>query len=77
VKLLLALITLVFIATPAWSAGRKDCEELKSEIDAKVKKNGVKVYTLTIISNEEAKTTKDQIVGSCNGGTAKITYRGG
>lgn len=76
-KLLTAMIALTILATPAWSAGRKDCEELKSEIAVKVERNGVKKYTLTIISNEEAKTTKDQIVGSCNGGTAKITYRGG
>ena len=54
---------------------RKACEDLKGEIDAKLQQKGVKSYTLDIVSNEEVKDQK--VVGSCDGGTKKITYKRG
>jgi len=50
----------------------KDCEELKSEIAAKIETNGVKAYTLEIVANDKVGDAK--VVGSCGGGTMKITY---
>jgi uncharacterized protein DUF1161 len=54
---------------------RKPCEELKAEIDAKLQQKGVKSYTLDIIPNENVK--EEKVVGSCDGGTKKITYKRG
>jgi hypothetical protein len=54
---------------------RKPCEELKSEIEAKLQANGVETYTLGIVPNEDVKDEK--VVGSCDGGTKKITYQRG
>ena len=54
---------------------RKPCEELKSEIEAKIQANGVESYTLGIVPNEDVKDEK--VVGSCDGGTKKITYQRG
>lgn len=54
-------------------AQRKDCDELKMEIAAKLDAKGVKGYTLTIVSNADVKDT-DEVVGSCDGGTKKILY---
>ena len=54
-------------------AQRKDCDELKMEIAAKLDAKGVKNYTLTIVANADVKDT-DKVVGSCDGGTKKITY---
>jgi hypothetical protein len=53
----------------------KPCEELKSEIDAKIKEKGVAVYTLEIVPADQIKDQK--VVGSCEGGTKKITYTKG
>ncbi|MGH8751888.1 MAG: DUF1161 domain-containing protein [Burkholderiales bacterium] len=53
----------------------KPCEELKSEIEAKLQAKGVEAYTLEIVPNEDVKNEK--IVGSCDGGTKKITYQRG
>jgi len=73
-KTLVAAILLAVATTPAY-AQRKPCEELKEEIAAKVRKNGVKHFTLMIVPNAEV---KDQhVVGSCDGGTKKIIYRPG
>ena len=73
-KMLIAAILLTVATTPAY-AQRKPCEELKEEIAAKVRKNGVEQFTLTIVPNDEAKGR--QAVGSCDGGTKKIVYRPG
>jgi hypothetical protein len=54
----------------------KPCEELKSEIDAKMKEKGVQNYTLEIVPTEEV--GNKTVVGSCNAGKDKIVYtRGG
>jgi len=54
---------------------RKPCEELMSEIEAKLQANGVEAYTLGIVPNEDVNDEK--VVGSCDGGTKKITYKRG
>jgi hypothetical protein len=73
-KMLIAIVTLLLVATPAM-AQRKACEELKAEIEAKIKNNGVKEFTLEIVENDQAKDGK--VVGSCDGGTKKILYKRG
>lgn len=69
----IAVIAFFLAASPALA--RKDCEELKAEIEAKIRANGVKVFTLTIVPNEEA--AGGEIVGSCDGGTKKVVYKRG
>ena len=58
------------------SAAAKPCDELKSEIDAKLKAKGVKEYSLEIVPKEQVKEDKG-VVGSCDGGTKKIIYKRG
>jgi hypothetical protein len=69
-KRLLVCAFLLLVAAPLFAA--KACEELKSEIDAKLQAKGVKNYTLEIVPNEEVKDGK--VVGSCDGGKKKIVY---
>jgi hypothetical protein len=58
----------------AW-AQVKPCEELKTEIDAKIKKNGVAKFTLDIVdANAQA---DGKVVGTCDGGAKKIVYKRG
>ena len=75
-KALVAVVAALLIASPAL-AQRKDCGELKAEIDAKIKKNGVKEYSLDIVPNEQLKEGMGSVVGSCDGGTKKIVYKRG
>ena len=72
-KSLMVAAVMLMMATPAWAM--KPCEELKSEIDAKLQAKGVKNYTLEIVPNDKVKDEK--IVGSCDGGTKKIIYKRG
>ena len=69
-KLLLATMVLL-LAAPAYGAG-KPCDELKSEIDAKLKEKKVEGYTLEVVDSAAVKDQK--VVGSCEGGTKKIVY---
>ena len=70
-KELLILAVLVLAAFPALA--KKDCNELKLEIEAKIKAKGVKAYTLEIVAGDAAKEGK--VVGSCDGGAKKIVYK--
>ncbi len=58
------------LATVAHAA--KPCDELKAEIAAKLDAKGVKDYELTVVANDKVADAK--VVGSCDGGTNKITY---
>lgn len=71
-KTLIVAWALLMIAIPVF-AGMKSCEELKSEIDAKIQAKGVKSYSLEIVPNEKVKDEKG--VGTCEGGTKKIIYK--
>jgi hypothetical protein len=75
-KALIAIVASLLIAAPAL-AQRKDCGELKAEIDAKITANGVKVFTTEIVPNEQVKEGEGTVVGSCDGGTKKIVYKRG
>ncbi|MBV4497871.1 DUF1161 domain-containing protein [Pseudomonas sp. SWRI12] len=72
-KLMVAL-GLLSLAGGAFAAG-KPCEELKSEIAAKLDAKGVSGYSLEIVDKGTA--TDGKIVGSCEGGTKEIVYKRG
>jgi len=62
----------VGVASPAFSQAR-DCDELKAEIEAKIKKNGVDKFSLEVIDAD--KQADGKVVGTCGGGTKKIVYK--
>jgi len=70
--LILVALALSIFSIPAF-AQKKACEELKTEIAAKLDEKGVKNYTLNIVDVKDVKDT-DNVVGSCDGGTKRITY---
>jgi len=70
-----AVLGLGFTTSGSVWAQAKACEELKSEIEAKIKKNGVEKFTLDIVDSD--KQTDGKVVGTCQGGTKKIVYKRG
>ncbi|KAA8699835.1 MULTISPECIES: DUF1161 domain-containing protein [Pseudomonas syringae group] len=72
-KFLLA-VGLLSIAGTALAAG-KPCDELKSELDAKLQAKGVTSYTLEVV--EKGSAAGKQVVGTCEGGTKEIVYQRG
>ena len=75
-RLLPALLIVMPLLQGVSFAQRKACEELKTEIAAKLDAKGVKNYTLTIVAAGEVKET-DKVVGSCDGNTKRIVYTRG
>lgn len=71
VALATAALMLSALTAPAFAAG-KPCEELKTEIAAKLDAKNVTGYTLEIVENDKVGDKK--VVGSCEGGSKKITY---
>lgn len=69
-NLILSAALLAFVA-PAFAAG-KPCDELKSEIAAKLDEKKVAGYKLEIVDADKVGDAK--VVGSCDGGKKKIVY---
>lgn len=69
------LIIAAFVLVPigAHAQAAKPCEELKSEIAAKLEAKGVKSYSLEIVGKDQ--DPEGKVVGTCDGGTKKIAYR--
>ena len=74
-KLLVAAGVLLFVPVCAHAQGAKNCEELKTEIAAKLDAKGVKSYTLDIVDKDKDKDAEGKVVGTCGGGTKKIMYK--
>lgn len=72
-KFLLA-VGLLSMAGTVLAAG-KPCEELKSEIAAKIDAKGTSGYSLEVVAKGAAADGK--VVGSCEGGTKEIVYKRG
>ena len=77
-----ALLLALALAPAAFSApalAAKPCEELKTEIAAKLDAKGVKGYTLDIVTIEEADKlpAEKKVVGSCEAGSKKVVYSRG
>jgi len=71
-KLIVAVVVAMGLSGPAW-AQKKDCAELKGEIEAKIKKNGVDKFNLDVVdANAQA---EGKVVGTCDGGAKKIVYK--
>jgi len=69
-----AAVLAVGLTGTAW-AQKKDCTELKTEIEGKIKKNGVDKFSLDVVdANAQA---EGKVVGTCDGGAKKIVYKKG
>ena len=74
-KVWLTLAAMLVVPACSHAQAAKPCEELKTEIAAKLDAKGVKAYTLEIVAKEQ--DAEGKAVGSCEGGTKKIMYRRG
>ena len=71
-KTALLIAALAMCSAVSLFAQKKSCDDLKMEIAAKLEANGVKNYELKIVDAADVKS--ETVVGSCEGGTKKITY---
>jgi hypothetical protein len=69
----LGVCVLALMAAAQAFAQKKGCEELAAEIVMRLDAKGVKGYKLDIVSAGEV--GDQQVVGSCDAGAKKITYK--
>jgi hypothetical protein len=68
---LIIAAALALVGPSAFAAG-KPCDQLKTEIAAKLDAKNVTGYTLDIVDAD--KTGDAKVVGTCESGARKITY---
>ena len=73
-KIIIAVLAAFALSSPAF-AQKKSCDDLKGEIEAKIKKNGVDKFSLDVVDAD--KSAEGKVVGTCEGGTRKIVYKRG
>jgi hypothetical protein len=71
----LAVVAVLAAFPLSGAAQRKDCEELKGEIEAKIKQNGVDRYSLAVV--DVTAPPQGKVVGICDGGQKQIVYKRG
>jgi len=74
-KIWLAIAGVLFVPACTYAQGAKPCEELKTEIAAKLDAKGVQGYSLEIVATDQ--DVDGKVVGTCDGGTKKIVYKKG
>jgi hypothetical protein len=74
VKIIIAALAALALSSPAF-AQKKSCDDLKGEIEAKIKKNGVDKFSLDIVDKDAQ--AEGKVVGTCDGGMKKIVYKRG
>jgi len=72
----LLTIAAVLVVPACGYAQAKPCEELKTEIAAKLDAKGVKGYTLEIVA-KDADAGEAKVVGTCEAGSKRILYKKG
>ena len=72
-KTVLTVLAIALFLSSASSWARKPCEELKTEIAAKLDAKGVANYQLDVVAKDVQDERKT--VGTCNGGSERIVYQ--
>jgi hypothetical protein len=67
-----AYVLLITAIAASGSAFAKPCEELKTELAAKLDAKHVAAYTLDVVPADQNGDGK--VIGTCEGGTKKIVY---
>lgn len=75
IRVIVAVMALGLAGAASAQNVRKPCDELKAEIDAKIKKNGIEKYTLDVVDMDAQ--AEGKVVGTCDGNTKKIVYKRG
>jgi hypothetical protein len=69
-----SIITLALMTFPLFA--HASCDAVKSDIDAKIKANGVSNYSLDVVAADQADKSEGKVVGQCEGNKAIVYSRG-
>ena len=70
-RMLIAALPLMMLPLLAHAS----CDTVKSNIDAKIKANGVSNYSLDVVAADQADKSQGKVVGQCEGNKAIVYSR--
>src|SRR5580698_7822128 len=73
-KFRMSIVALALMTLPLFA--HASCDAVKSDIDAKIKANGVSNYSLDVVAADQADKSEGQVVGQCEGNKAIVYSRG-
>lgn len=65
-----AVTAFLWLALPCWAI---TCDELRTEVEAKIRSSGVTNFSVTVM--DTATPATGRVVGSCDRGNKKLIYR--
>ena len=71
--LLTTVLVLFCCAITADASAKVSCDDVRASIETKLTAKGVKKFTLEVVPKDQV--TDLRIVGTCDGGAKKITYK--
>ena len=73
-KFRMPIVALALMTLPLFA--HASCDAVKSDIDAKIKANGVSNYNLDVVAADQADKSGAKVVGHCEGDKAIVYTRG-
>ena len=70
----ISIVALALMTFPLFA--HASCDAVKSDIDAKIKANGVSNYSLDVVAADQADKSEGKVVGQCEGNKAIVYSRG-
>ena len=70
----MSIVALALMTLPLFA--HASCDAVKSDIDAKIKANGVSNYSLDVVAADQADKGDGKVVGQCEGNKAIVYSRG-
>lgn len=69
----LSVVAIALMTLPLFA--HASCDAVKSDIDAKIKANGVSNYSLEVVAADQADKSEGKVVGQCEGNKAIVYSR--
>jgi hypothetical protein len=70
----MSIVAFVLMTLPLFA--HASCDAVKSDIDAKLKANGVNNYSLEVVAADQEDKSEGKVVGECEGNKAIVYARG-
>lgn len=70
----ISIVALALMTFPLFA--QASCDAVKSDIDAKIKTNGVSNYSLDVVAADQADKNKGKVVGQCESNKVIVYSRG-
>ncbi len=72
-KILMSALAVICCGITGFASAKVSCDDVKASVEAKLASKDVKKYTLQVVPKDQA--TDLRVVGTCDGGAKKITYK--